>query len=127
MKNKKLISVANRIRLIALAGLIGLGFAVAGCEVKSFMDPSKLGRFERTPVQLPILDRLDVIEPENAYGSVQISQVQAEDLIPDVQEYVLGVSDTIQISIFELIRPGEDSVLTRRINEVGMIRLPIVG
>lgn len=41
--------------MIALAGL-------AGCEVDSFIDPSVLGRWEKTPTVVPILDRVAVIE-----------------------------------------------------------------
>jgi polysaccharide export outer membrane protein len=89
----------------------------------SFMDPSQVGRWERTPVVLPILDRLDVIESDTSV-IVGMSKVQPADLIPDVREYVIGEGDLITVTVFELIAPGVDSVNTRRVDELGNIRLP---
>ena len=90
------------------------------------MNPSIVGRWERTPVVLPILDQLDVIdEPTSTVEG--LSQVQPEDLIPIIHEYVIGPGDIVTITIFELINPNQESVYTRRVNELGLIRLPIVG
>ncbi|MFA9476757.1 polysaccharide biosynthesis/export family protein [Phycisphaerales bacterium AB-hyl4] len=108
----------------SLFGLLAV--VLVGCEVDSFFDQSVVGRWERTPVTLPILDRLDVID-EQAGQRLDVTGVQAEDLVPDVREYVVGSGDLITVTIFELIRPGEDAVQTRRIDEVGRFRLPIVG
>lgn len=99
---------------------------LAGCEMDSFMDPSVAGRWERTPVVLPILDRLDVVdEPSGLLDG--LTQVRREDLMPDVSEYIIGPGDLITVSIFELIVPNIESVQTRRINELGIVRLPVVG
>ena len=35
---------------------------IAGCEVDSFMDPSKVGAYQRTPIVLPILSELALID-----------------------------------------------------------------
>lgn len=106
-----------------LLGLLVLG--QVGCEVDSFMDPSVVGRWERDPVVLPILDRIDIIEPDPS-AELNITPVRAADLVPDSREYVLGVGDTVQIEIFELIVPGTPAVQTRRIDETGVVRLPVV-
>lgn len=98
----------------------------AGCETDSFFDPSILGRWEHTPVVLPILDQLDVID-EPSTEVPGLSEVQTGDLIPLVQEYVVGPGDTLTVSIFELIEPGQETVQTRRVDELGKIRLPVVG
>ena len=59
-------SVGRKISVLgALVSSLILAVLV-GCEVDSFLDPSVVGRWERTPVVLPILDRLDVIEESNA-------------------------------------------------------------
>ncbi len=99
---------------------------LAGCEVDSFFDQSVVGRWERTPVTLPILQRLDVID-EPAATTMDITSVQPQDLVPDVQEYVIGSGDLLTISIFELITPGQQTLVTRRVDETGKVRLPVIG
>ena len=100
--------------------------SLAACETQSFLDPSKLGRFDRTPVTLPILDQLDVIdEPERTH--LTVTQVEYHDHIPDRSEYVLGSGDVVTVVVFELLQPDVDAVNTRRVDELGMIRLPVIG
>lgn len=108
--------------LIAAGGMI----ATVGCEVDSWMDPSVVGRWERTPTTVPILDRLDIID-EPAELQLPVTPVRAEDLIPDVREYVIGSGDLVTVTVFELIVPGVDAVQTRRVDETGRIRLPEIG
>lgn len=115
----------GRWKLAALA-LAATGAMIGGCEVDSFLDPSVVGRWEQSPVTLPILARLDVID-EPASTSLEITSVRPEDLIPDVREYIVGSGDLLTVSIFELIMPGQESIQTRRVNETGEIRLPVVG
>ncbi len=90
------------------------------------MDPSVVGRWERTPVVLPILDQIDVIDEPT--GTIEgLSQVQPEDLVPVVHEYVMGPGDVLAVTIFELMQPNQESVLFRRVDDLGMIRLPVIG
>lgn len=104
----------------------GLLVTAGGCEVNSFLDPSVVGRWERTPVKMPILDRLDIIEgPREA--ELGLTPVRPADLIPDRTEYVIGTSDVVQVNIFELILPGQDTIQQRRVDETGSIRLQLVG
>lgn len=114
-------------------GWIGSGVAAVmllvsglGCEFDSFMDPSVVGRWERTPVILPILDQLDVIDepPSKAPGT---TMVKSEDLIPEIEEYVIGPGDLLTFTIFELVVPNVESVQTRRVDELGYVRLPLIG
>lgn len=97
-----------------------------GCEMDTFLDPSKPGRYEFTPVILPILKNLDVAEDieEEILG---VSEITPEDLIPEIREYVMGPGDLVTITIFELIQVNVESVLTRRIDELGKVRLPVLG
>lgn len=114
-------------RTWAAAGMISaMALGLSGCELDSFMDPSTVGRWEATPVQLPILETLDVIEREDRVA-MQITQVRPSDLVPDVREYVIGPSDLLVINVFELLFPGQDSVFQRRVDETGIVRLPVVG
>lgn len=112
--------------MFGAAGLAGLLAILVGCEADSWFDQTALGRWEATPVVLPILDQIDLIDepPAKVEG---YSEVLPEDLIPDVAEYIIGVGDLVQISVYELRAPGADSVETRRVDELGMVRLPILG
>ncbi len=111
---------------LALFLSAGAGTLLSGCEADSYLDPSVVGRWEPTPVTMPILTELDVIDSGDD-TLLPVTPVRPEDLEPDVQEYTLGSSDVITITIFELIEPGRDSVYTRAIDETGSVRLPVVG
>ena len=107
-------------RLLAVAAL---GF-VAGCEFDDFLyDPSQVVTHNPTPVILPILTTLDLID-EPSPRLLGLSKVQAEDLIPEVRVYVLGPGDVVDISIFELVFTDQESGYRRIIDELGTIRLP---
>jgi len=103
-----------------------LAAALCGCEAHTFLDPSKPIRTQRTPVVLPILHKLDVID-EPSTEPEGLSEVMPADLKPDVREYTMGVGDLVTITIFELIIENVESVQTRRVNELGVVRLPEVG
>jgi len=111
---------------LTVAGILAAFVVIAGCEVDSFFDPSVVGRWERTPVVMPILDQLDIIDeqPAKAPGT---TQVEPQDLIERVHEYVIGSGDLVTFSVFELITPGVETVQTRRVDELGIIRLPVLG
>jgi polysaccharide export outer membrane protein len=106
--------------------LAALSFALIGCEADSFLDPTVTGRWEDTNITLPILDRLDLVN-ETDEEIPGLSHVMAEDLIPEVKEYVIGPGDSVYITIFELINPGAESAFPKPVDELGKIRLPMVG
>ena len=105
-----------------LAVLIGL----TGCEVDTYLNPSVVGRWERTPVVLPILDELDIIDETNA-DPVGLSDVTPEDLIPEATDYIMGPGDLLLISVYELMTVGQDSMHQRRVDSLGNIRIQMVG
>jgi len=114
----------NTISLAALA--LAAGLWLHGCNTDSFLNQSTVGRWEETPVILPILDRLDLIE-EPEEGIPGLSQIQADDLKPDIRPYVLGPGDVVEVRVFELITPNQPSVQVRSVDEIGNIRLPVIG
>ncbi|MEO0964932.1 MAG: polysaccharide biosynthesis/export family protein [Planctomycetota bacterium] len=116
-----------RNRWLAL-GMVGLASLVAttGCETDSYFDPSVVGRWEQTPVTLPILSRLELIEPVDDL-SIETTPVRPEDLVPDKREYVIGTGDVITVSIFELLNIGQDFAVTRQVEQLGTVRIPNVG
>ncbi|MEQ9453876.1 MAG: polysaccharide biosynthesis/export family protein [Phycisphaeraceae bacterium] len=106
--------------------VVAMAIGMIGCELDSYFDPSVVGRWENTPGEAPILDRLDIIESRDNQA-LPVTQVQPSDLVPDVQEYVMGSGDLVTVTVFELIVPGVESVQTRRIDETGTVRLQVVG
>lgn len=115
----------SRIGVFGLMGAV-LGTGSIGCETDSWMDPSVVGRWEHTPITMPILDRIDVIESRDAL-EVSLSEVTPDDLRPDFNEYTLAPNDTIAVVIFELVDPGQEAAYQRQIDGTGMVRLPFVG
>jgi len=108
--------------IVATASLL----TTAGCETDSYFDPSVVGRWEHTPVTLPILSRLELIEPEDDLA-LETTPVRPEDLVPDKREYVIGTGDVLTVSIFELLNIGQDFSVTREVEQLGTVRIPNVG
>ena len=52
----KMTYMKTRTALTAIMATLGLGL-VTGCETDGFLDASALGRWERTPVTMPILEK----------------------------------------------------------------------
>ena len=52
--------IAAALSVVAVAAALTVS---AGCEVNSFFDPSRTGRFTTAPTTMPILTRIDAIEP----------------------------------------------------------------
>jgi polysaccharide export outer membrane protein len=126
-----------RVRFIARLGAIGscagrvaAGVAVStlllGCEVDSWMDPSRTGYFETTPTTMPILSRLDVIE-RSSFKGAQVAPPQPEDLVPGELKYRLAPGDELRIDIFELIQPGESDIDVRVVDQTGNVRIKEIG
>ncbi|MEI8196371.1 MAG: polysaccharide biosynthesis/export family protein [Phycisphaerae bacterium] len=119
---------------VALSGL-------TGCETvrdylnlsNSFLNPSEVGRFdaknpygEVRPVKLPILEQLDVAEEPTVKWANAMDPTPA-DLIAEAKEYALVAGDAVNVSIFELLVPGQEYTKQLRINELGYINLQNVG
>jgi len=115
----------GRIGVLGLLGAV-LFAGPIGCETDSWLDPSVVGRWEHTPVTMPILDRIDVIEPTDTL-SLSFSEVTPDDLRPDFSEYTIGPSDVIGVVIFELVDPGQEAAYQRQVDGTGLVRLPFVG
>ncbi|MBI1304673.1 MAG: hypothetical protein GC172_12945 [Phycisphaera sp.] len=122
-----------RVRFIARLGTAGriivgvaLSATLLGCEVDSWMDPSRTGYFETTPTTMPILSRLDVIE-RSTFKGAQVAPPQPEDLVPGELKYRLAPGDELRIDIFELVQPGESDIDVRVIDQTGNVRIKEIG
>jgi protein involved in polysaccharide export with SLBB domain len=123
--------MSHWVRHHTVKATLGLGLSAAcavisGCEVNSFFDPSRTGRFHSTPTTIPILDRIDVIEQKDTTWA-RTSPPQADDLLPNELSYKVSPGDMITIGIFELYRAGEWSQSTRRVDPGGYLRVQEIG
>lgn len=113
-------------RVAALAALAGLaGGVLTGCETDSFIDPSVLGRWEKTPVIMPVLDRLSAIEDEPA-EYVQSSPPTSADLVPEVDSYRFAAGDQMEVKIRDFFVPGQEEAMERQVDQRGFIDLPLL-
>lgn len=110
-----------------LLSVAGLTLAMAhGCEVNSFFDPSRTGRFQYEPTTIPILERIDVIEQRTTQWA-EPTAPSSDDLLPNELAYRITPSDSITVSIFELVQTGQWSTSTRRVDPSGNLRVQEVG
>lgn len=115
---------ARRLRLAAVAGLAGPGLVLlGGCEFDSFLDPSIVGRWEATPVSVPILDRLAAIEGAPNQG-IETSKIRVDDLIANPEAYRLGPGDRMEIEVRELFDTNVPERFEREVDPRGFIDLP---
>lgn len=99
---------------------------MAGCEADSWFTPSIVGRWEPTPIKLPILNRLDLIDEPSAEPP-NLTPVLPEDLEPHPAEYVMGSGDIVAISVLDLQSPGQEMAVQRQIDDLGFFRHPLLG
>ena len=107
--------------------VLAAGVAVmTGCETDSFFDPSITGRWEYTPTELPILERLDVIEDDQGDFS-DASDITPEDLQPVIEEYHFGPGDGVHVEVWDLFGRDQLVPFDRIIDSRGMIDLGVIG
>lgn len=114
----------QRAAAAALVSLVAIG---TGCETKSWLDPSEMGRYEMTPQVVPILDKLVIGVEKDEAQFVGAREVTEEDLKIVEADYRVGPSDLIQITIQDLAGNGLQQVETKRVSESGKISLPYLG
>ena len=113
-------------RFWTAALLAASAFVFGGCEVDSFLDPSRVGRWEHTPTSVPILRRIASIEgPEDEF--LEVTGVTGADLIPEILEYQIGPGDTVLVTIWNFPIVDQENQFERLIDARGMIDLPQIG
>ncbi|MGQ0628324.1 MAG: SLBB domain-containing protein [Phycisphaerales bacterium] len=112
------------LRLTLLAGTLGVPALLGGCGADSFIDPSVTGRWENTPVSVPILDRLVAIEGPSGGQAVETTSVRSDDLIPEPEAYRLGPGDALEVRITDFEGEGRDGIFPREVDPRGFLTLP---
>jgi polysaccharide export outer membrane protein len=112
--------------LTRICAWVGLTLALGGCSVDSFLDPSRTGRFEYYSTTTPVLERIDIIEPQHDYWANAEAPQQA-DLLPRELSYYIYPGDVVQLSIFELYQPNVWFEVPRRVDAGGFLRVPELG
>ncbi len=107
--------------LVAFAGFLG------GCSHwDSYLDPSVVGAWERTPTKVPILERIATIEDEPDQF-VEYSEIRSDDLIPEAEPYRLGPGDSLIVTVYDLVVPGQPQIEQRTIDQLGYVEFPQLG
>jgi protein involved in polysaccharide export with SLBB domain len=122
-----ILSGSKNLQRAAAAALLSLVAIGTGCETKSWLDPSEMGRYELTPQVVPILDKLVVGVEKDEAQFANAREVTEADLQPDAVDYRVGANDLLQISIQDLAGNGLQQVETKKVSESGKISLPYLG
>jgi polysaccharide biosynthesis/export protein len=122
--------VGRRFSPVIAAVMILSAMIVGGCDVKSFIDPSEMGRYKTTPLQKPILSSLSSIDrsiddPNEEF--VNATDVQPKDLVVVAKDYVIGKNDLVNVSVTDLVGPGVETTKVTRVSESGNVSLPLIG
>src|SRR5688500_4871814 len=109
--------LAARSALVAVLGL------AAGCETKSFLDPSEVGRFKREPLAVRIVDHVDPAMESPKTEFVYATPPTNADMDVTTEDYAISANDLLGISISDLQGPGVDTVVQKRVTASGNISL----
>ena len=130
LRNSIICGTPSTSRFVSTLGRVVIATALTssllGCEVDSWMDPSRTGYFETTPTTMPILSRLDVVERQSVAG-MTVVQPAPEDLVPGELKYRLAPGDVVRVDVFELVTPGQQEREELLIDQTGNIRLKEIG
>ncbi len=113
-------------KLVGIGALTLLGVFLGGCTWDSYMDPSIVGRWERTPTRVPILNHIGAIEDPGS-EFVDVTDITSDDLIPETDVYRVGPGDFLDLTIYDLITRGQAELLPRQIDQNGYIQIPQLG
>jgi protein involved in polysaccharide export with SLBB domain len=101
----------------------------AGCA------QNEIGRYNWWPtvVNNPLRVRNPIVKSENYWVQREVVPAEEfpgptpEDLKRPEQDYVLGSGDLVDVTIFELLTPGQAYTTRQRISQSGRVTLPYLG
>ncbi len=97
-----------------------------GCNsiLNGWLTPTELGSFTRERTN-EIRGSLSIQDPER--GIRAATEPTPADLVPTYEEYRLTPGDIVNVFIYELRGPGDESGQQATVDNRGMINLPVVG
>jgi len=116
---------ATRSVLAAVAAVVA-AVGAGGCHWDSYIDPSVVGRWEKTPTIVPILEDIDEIEESTGEFS-EFTEVQPEDLLPEPATYAIAAGDLITVQLWDLVVRGQPVVETNTVDASGAVDILQIG
>lgn len=113
-------------RIAAVLGGLGMLWSLTGCHWDSFIDPSKLGRWEDTPAVVPVLEQLAPIESDGG-SLVEYTDVSLEDLQVQSESYAISSADEILLEVWDVVIQGQPERYERVVDQNGYIEVPQLG
>jgi len=124
--------MGQRIGVRAAFAAIAVGLVLSGCG------QNELGRYtgyqpNRWVVKDPKRIRNRIVKSENYWIQKEVEPEEQfpgptpDDLEPPEEDYILGPGDLIDITVFELMQPGEPYVTRQRISQSGRVTFPYLG
>lgn len=112
-------------RLRELVVVVALA-ACGGCTsiFNGWLDPTQVGRFRSTCITMDL--RRSVSVADEPTTEIEASEPTPDDLQVETRDYSLRPGDLIDISIFELMVPGQPWVEYRQVSWAGYITIPQV-
>ena len=121
-------ALLRRVGVVALAGIALL--LATGCA------QNELGRY--TGYYVPVVTnpqrvRNAIVKSENYWIQKEVAPEEEfpgptpEDLKPSEVDYILGPGDLVDVTVFELMTPGQPYVSRLRISQVGQVSFPYIG
>ncbi len=109
----------------ALAGRIDQ--LMNGAIEDAVLQADDLIRVDASPIaEADVVARVPAPLRVEARLPFEYTEVRPDDLMTKIAAHRLQVSDLITVTIFELVVPGQESVLTRRIDEQGRFDIPSI-
>ena len=121
------------LRLLKATVTVLLLFAFAGCSEEwysylktdnsRFLDPTALTNKGARAETLPIIENMSTLD-ETSLKYPNSTRPTADDLVYDDKDYVIGPSDTLEITIQGLYESVAEAYMIRKVSEEGYISLP---
>ena len=124
----KFISRSGRAMLALSVASCALSL-VTGCDTKDWLNPTATVRsgHPQEPLVLPILSTFDPRIEASPADFATATAPRPADMMSNTEDYTIGPNDLLNISISDLINPGQETVKVLRVTESGNVSLPFLG
>ncbi|MGB2796272.1 MAG: polysaccharide biosynthesis/export family protein, partial [Phycisphaerae bacterium] len=123
-------------RGIRATGLVGTVWVLAGAVLLSTgCAQNEIGRYNWWPtvVNNPLRVRNPIVKSPNYWVQRDVEPEEEfpgptpEDLKQPQEDYILGAGDLVDVTVFEMLTPGQPYTTRQRISQTGKITLPYLG